>query len=271
MGVEIIMLFKPEIQEMIMETNSALRKIGLTDGEVRVYTALLDLGPSSSGPIVKESHISSSKVYPILDRLIAKGLVSHIKKAGTRIFQTTSPDKILELLDKKKQEIEKQKAEIRDIIPNLVKRQKSLLQKHEATVYEGYKGVKTYYRNLLKEMKKGDERLVFGARSGYPVAKGAQYFFQAYHRDWSKKGLRTKLIFNKDLKGSKSTKYFEQSPLTQVRYLSQVTLSSMGIQRDMVDMLVWTKETQLVFVIKSKEVARTFREYFDVLWKMARK
>ena len=54
-------------------------------------------------------------------------------------------------------------------------------------------------------------------------------------------------------------------------YLSQITLSSIAIQRDLVDMLVWTKEAQLVFVIKSREVARTFREYFGVLWRMARK
>ena len=256
-----------------METSKqadALRKMGLTEGEVKVYTALLDLGPSSSWPIIKESGVSSSKVYPILDRLITMGLVSYITKGSRRVFQTTSPMKILELLDKRKQEVEEQKQEIKDIIPNLVRRQKSLESRHEAAVYEGYKGVKTYYRSLLAGLKKGDERLVFGARSGYPVAKGAQYFFQSYHRDWAKKGLRTKLIFNRDLKGSRSTKYFEQSPLTQVRYLPQVTLSSIGIQKDTVDMLVWTKETQLVFVIKSKEVARTFREYFNVLWGMAK-
>ena len=57
----------------------------------------------------------------------------------------------------------------------------------------------------------------------------------------------------------------------RVRYLPQVTLSSIGIQQDMVDMLVLTKETQLAFVIKSREVARTFREYFNVLWGMAGK
>jgi sugar-specific transcriptional regulator TrmB len=248
----------------------ALRKIGLTEGEVKVYVALLDLGPSSSGPIIKESGVSSSKVYPILDRLISMGLASYITKASRRVFQTTSPSKIIEMLDKRKQEVEEQKQEIKDIIPNLVRRQKSLASSHEAAVYEGYKGVKTYYKSLLAELKKGDERLVFGARSGYPVAKGAQYFFQSYHRDWAKKGLRTKIIFNKDLKGSKSTRYFEKSPLTKVRYLSQVTLSSIGIQKDTVDMLVWTKEAQLVFVIKSREVARTFREYFNVLWRMAK-
>ena len=248
-----------------------MRKIGLTEGETRVYLALLDIGSSSSGRIVKESGISSSKVYPILDRLIAMGLVSYITSGGKKVFQTSPPAKILDMLEKREQEIESQKNEIENILPALMKRHKSREQRHEAMVYEGYKGVKAFYNSLLKELKKGDERLVFGARSGYPVAKGAQYFFQNYHRTWSNHGLRTKIIFNKDLKGNKSIEFYEKSKFTQVRYLPQVTLSSIGIQKDMIDILVWTKETVLVFVIKSREVAGTFRDYFNVLWKTARK
>jgi hypothetical protein len=34
-------------------------------------------------------------------------------------------------------------------------------------------------------------------------------------------------------------------------------------------MLIWTKETAILFVIKSREVAKTFRDYFEVLWKTA--
>ncbi len=252
-----------------MGVENSLKKIGLTGGEVKVYTSLLELGPSSSGPIIKQSGVSGSKVYPILDRLVFMGLVSHVKHGNKRIFQTTSPTKILELLEKKKEEIEKQKKEIRDIIPALLKKQKSLKSPHEAMIYEGYKGVKTYYKGLLENLKKGDERLVFGARPGYPIARGARYFFQNYHKKCVAKGIRTKIIFNKDIKGTKATKFFQDSKLTQVRYIPQVTLSSVGIQKDMVDMLIWTKETAMVFVIKSREVARTFKEYFGVLWRMA--
>ena len=123
--------------------------------------------------------------------------------------------------------------------------------------------------NFSDEFKRDAVRQI--TERGYPVAKGAQYFFQAYHRDWASKGLKTKIIFNRDLKGHKSTEYFEKQPNTVVRYLPQVTLSSIGIQKDNVDILIWTNETQLVFVIKSKEVARTFRDYFEMLWKMAKK
>lgn len=253
-----------------MQIDGTLRKIGLTEGEIRVYTSLLEIGQSSTGKIVKDARVSSSKVYPILDRLISMGLVSYIKMGNVKLFRTTSPRKLLEMLEKRNSEIEEQKKEINSILPALLLKEKKEKSSHEASVYEGYKGVKTYYNNLLKELKSGSERLVFGARSGYPIAKGAQYFFQSYHKKWIKKGLKTRLIFNEDLKKSKSVGFFSDSKLTTVRFLPQVTLSSIGIQSDTVDMLVWTKETVLVFVIRSKEVAKTFREYFEILWKSAK-
>ena len=134
--------------------NEALRKIGLTEGEVKVYTALLELGPSASGPIIKDSGVSSSKVYPILNRLISMGLVSYITRGSRRVFQTTSPTKIFELLEKRKAEIEEQKRGIEKILPALLKRHKSRAQKHEATIYEGYRGVRTFYNSLLNSLKK---------------------------------------------------------------------------------------------------------------------
>src|SRR5918996_6276567 len=55
-----------------------LRQLGLSSGEARVYISLLGLyAPSKVGLIVKESHVSYSKVYDVLRRLTEKGLVSH--------------------------------------------------------------------------------------------------------------------------------------------------------------------------------------------------
>ncbi|MBN2042922.1 MAG: hypothetical protein JW754_03895 [Candidatus Aenigmarchaeota archaeon] len=254
-----------------MEIDIALRRIGLTDGEIRVYSALFDLGETTTGRIVKNSGVSSSKVYPILDRLIGKGLVSYIRKGKIRHYKTTSPNKILEMLEKRKRKIEEQKEEISRILPLLIARENKKKSRNEASVYEGHKAVKTYYKNLLMESRKGDERLVFGARTGYPIAKGAQYFFQSFHNSCVKNGMKKKMIFNEDLRGKKSVEFFRHSPGTEVRFLPHVTISSIGVMRDGIDMLIWTKDTALLFVINSSEVARTFRNYFGILWKIARK
>jgi sugar-specific transcriptional regulator TrmB len=43
-----------------------LERIGLTIGEAKIYLALLDLAQSTTGPIVEESGVSTSKIYKIL-------------------------------------------------------------------------------------------------------------------------------------------------------------------------------------------------------------
>ena len=47
-----------------------LEEAGLTEGESKVYLALLELGTTKTGPLIKKARVSSSKVYKILDRVL---------------------------------------------------------------------------------------------------------------------------------------------------------------------------------------------------------
>ena len=62
------------------ELEELFQVFGLTQNEIKVYTALLHLKKGTKTPIVRESGVLSSKVYEILDRLIKKGLVSSFKE-----------------------------------------------------------------------------------------------------------------------------------------------------------------------------------------------
>ena len=55
------------------ESHNILRKIGLTESEIKVYLALIKLGVSSKGSLIKESKIAPSKIYEITDKLVVKG------------------------------------------------------------------------------------------------------------------------------------------------------------------------------------------------------
>ena len=59
---------------MVMDER-LLQDIGLTNGESKVYLALLNLGETKTGELAKKSQVSSSKIYKILDRLEKKGIV----------------------------------------------------------------------------------------------------------------------------------------------------------------------------------------------------
>ena len=63
-----------------------LEKFGLTEGESKVYLALLKIGKSTIGDIVKEANVSNSKVYDILDRLNKKGLIGIVTENNRKSF-----------------------------------------------------------------------------------------------------------------------------------------------------------------------------------------
>ena len=73
-----------------METKP-LEKIGLTKNEIKVYLYLLKSGVSTTGPIMKNLGLSSSRVYASLQELIKKGLVTYFIKTT----QKTIKQKIL--------------------------------------------------------------------------------------------------------------------------------------------------------------------------------
>ncbi len=63
-----------------------LTNLGLTQGEAKVYLAMIQNGPSRAGKIVEISGVSQSKVYNVLDRLILKGLANTTYKIISNTF-----------------------------------------------------------------------------------------------------------------------------------------------------------------------------------------
>ena len=86
-----------------------LNRLGLTDGEARVYLLLLKLGLAKVGAIVKDSTISYSKVYDVLQRLSMKGLVSQIIVENVKHFNAVEPYILHEYLQRKEEELNTQK------------------------------------------------------------------------------------------------------------------------------------------------------------------
>src|SRR3989344_1050934 len=102
-----------------------LEELGLTPGEVKVYLALVGLGETTTGPIVDESGVSISKVYPILNRLAKRGLASHIMKGKVKHFKAADPKRLLDYLAEKENTLKQQEEQLHKLIPKLEIRQSS--------------------------------------------------------------------------------------------------------------------------------------------------
>ena len=247
----------------------SLRELGLTEGEIKVYLALISLGESTSGPIVDESGVSISKVYTILDRLSRKGLVSHIVKRKTKYFKSADPNRLLTFLLEKEQGLRAQEENLKKLIPELELRQGSAFTTETAQVYDGLKGIQTARERTLQIMKKGDEMWIIGiARTPYDRLTP---YFTEYHKRRYDKGIKCNYIYNEYARkpfGEESAKY----PLSEVKYMPEelITHAWMEIYADTVTIGI-NKGKSFSVVIQNQEVANSFKIYAKMLWILGRK
>jgi HTH-type transcriptional regulator, sugar sensing transcriptional regulator len=250
----------------IMNTK-LLEQIGLTQGETKVYLTLIKLGETKTGPLAREAEVSSSKVYKILDRLIKKGLAGHVIKGKIKYFSALEPKRILEYMDKREQEEKEKKELIKKLIPELELSQKSAKQP-EAVVYNGVKGVTNFFRNILDELNKGEEYYVIGATYGENIP-GIREFFHNYHKERSSKGIKVKMLANYETKGNieKTTQ-----KIADIKYLPSHFTSNMQITfyKNKAFIAIWS-ENPTGFLMENIEAVKSFKSYFETLWKIAKK
>lgn len=246
-----------------------LQNIGLTDGEIRVYLALIELGPSTSGPITDKSKVSSSKIYNILERLMQKGLVSYIVKEKTRHYQAEDPIKIKEYVIRKEDEIKQQKEEIDKLIPTIQLKKKLERNKSEVQVYKGFKGIQAITGHIYSNLNRGDIWYNIGVPS---------YQDEKYHNYWHKDhlrrikaGIKCKMLFNpktpkETLKQRNTYKYCD------ARYMPiPVETPSWILIYKFVTVIILPGNEPIAIEINNKEIADSFMQYFYAFWKLSKK
>lgn len=243
-----------------MNISEALRKIGLTQGEIEVYSALLELGLTTTGNITKKAGISSSKVYEVLQRLIKKGLVSYVIQNGTNHYSATSAERLTDFLEDKKTEISEAQEEIKKLIPALELKRKEHITA-EAIIYRGKNGALVALNEVLEAGKKGFEVVGFGTED-YPTYFPAQ--IEEFVKQSKKYKIKSRLIFAEGFKSPNTT--------ANIRYISKeyiipVRTMIYGNKVAIVDF----KEPMTTIIIEKSEIAKSYMEHFNLLWNIAKK
>jgi len=96
-----------------------LRKIGLTESEIKVFQALSKVGSAPVSDLVQKTHLHRTNLYDILERLREKGIISSITKNNVKYFSILEPKNLLNLLEKQKKELTSTETEILELIKNI--------------------------------------------------------------------------------------------------------------------------------------------------------
>jgi sugar-specific transcriptional regulator TrmB len=235
-----------------------LEDIGLTNAEIKVYLALLELGTATAGPILEKSGLQNSVVHMTINKLIEKGFVTFIKQGKRKEYQATDPKNIVEFINQKKERFE-------EILPELLIKQQTAKQKPEIVAFRGIKGIKELLMELLDAG--GKEHHTFG--STVKSLMLGEAWWVRYHKLRSQRGIHAKLLFNKSLASWKAeTRY----PKAQVRYTKAgfEPLTETIIRNDKVGIIVWT-EKPLGTLIHQKEAATSYDKFFEMMWNSGKK
>lgn len=238
-------------------TEQVLEDIGLTTNDIKVYLALLDLGSSLAGQITKKSQINRTCCYDALERLMDKGLVTYIIRANRKYFQAVNPSRLMELLREKEENVSK-------ILPMLEKRFSFAEEKQEASLYKGKQGMKSVAEDVLRTRPK--EVFIFGAEGNF--VEIMKHYAMQWHKKRKKLGIKMNIIYNEALRQKRSERTF---PLFKMRFISKEydMPATTWLYGDKVTIIVWS-EPIIVTVIKSKEIFKSYYNFFDILWKIAK-
>jgi sugar-specific transcriptional regulator TrmB len=246
-----------------------LKQLGLTDGEAKAYEALVGLGPSTVGPIVKRSGIAYSNIYEVLQRLAEKGLVTHITREDTKVFSAVPPHRLQEYLEKREEEIARSKMVLDGILPALNNLQAAERGRADAEVFLGSRGLRTAYDLLYDEMACGAECLYFNEFNPAYAERMIVFYAKEWPRMRKLKITARGILHVRD----KNTIFDKKLPSflkKHERYIAFPVPGNIDIVKDKILITSWEGEP-VGILIHSQQVAQNFRDYFEAVWKMAKK
>jgi len=233
-----------------------LEKAGLSPNESKCYISLLKLGATSVNEISRASGIHRVSVYDALRGLREKGLISQITKANKLLFEAGTPERILELIKEKENSLN----EARNIVPELLSEFKSAKDKEYIYSFKGISGIKTV---LFEMLNSKTEVLDFGAE--HKIKEFLPYDYKKWDDERVKRKLKMRIVANIKIKPTTLR-------LTDIKYIPSEFTSSVStyIYDGKVALIMWV-ENPLATVIEHPSVYQSYKNYFDLLWKIAKK
>ncbi len=244
-----------------------LEQIGLTKQEALVYETLLNKGSLTATQLDKKTpgKIKRSNVYNILDSLIKKGLVEFKKTKKTTLFIAESPDNLLNLIDKKEEEIAKIKNEAQVALPQLKSLFDFASKRPGVRIFSGEEGIKKIYLDTLTS-----ETPIYALLSISPVKPSIyQWLIQTYVKKRVQQKIKAYVIATNEKRNIVYKKHDEQ--FLRETHLIPKKKMPFSMEIDIYDSnkvaFISYKEDELIgIIIESKNVYQTMRAIFETIW-----
>ena len=128
--------------------------------------------------------------------------------------------------------------------------------------------MKTANEDIINSLKKGEEWLSMGLTE---QPESWEIYFNKRQEYRAKKGIIHKQLVNE--KYTSVYKFRNKLSNTEVRFMPKELEmpTSIEIYKDKVSIFILSSDNPMVIMIENKSVSNSFRKYFEILWKQAKR
>jgi len=248
-----------------MSIELELQKIGLSEKEAKVYLAALELGQASVQNIALKAGVNRATTYTILESLIEKGLCSTYEEGKKTFFIASSPEYLLSLFEIKKKEIEENKGNFSQLLPELHSIHNRQKDKPVIKFFEGKQGILNCIDEFMRVSGNKDEpsRMLYNKDLLERIFSEPER--EQYRQFRLKKKVRTKVLYNYVAGELRSTPDGTRVKVGEKEFPFNSDIAFYG---DYIRLASLGKKLSAV-LIKDREIAGTLKSLFDLAWEAA--
>ena len=229
---------------------------GFSKHDSLVYLSLLHIGKSPLVRISKVSKVKRTTVYLSIDNLLRAGLIKQIVIKNKKVYEAESPIKIVKILEKRKQDFEKN-------IPDLLKIFNKSSEGSKVSSYFGKEEIRHIYLRIQDEAKWA--KTIFSVSGFLKVFPWSE--IEEYSTNFTKRGVDLKTLLSDEAESKRLIKLgngLKLSPkykLLPKDYKESINLSIWGNC-----VAIVSYENLFGVIIENKEIQKFFENQFDTLW-----
>ena len=242
-----------------MESVQALRQLGLSEKEARVYLALLQLGRSTAYSVAVLAGIKRPTTYLILDDLTKSGFAVAIPSSVKKLYEAKPPEEVFATAKERMKLAE-------SALPNIQSLTRKKQGKTQTLFFEGLGGLEQALKYRMHDLS-GQEAIGFYAASTDAPPESLKLVM-----DWAenckRQNIKIRGFIPKKYLSSRFSKQDKTSlrtfkPLPNEAYSSRVSLDTID---DMVRFIDTVSPIPQATIIESAEAAKALRQVFNRLW-----
>lgn len=241
----------------LLENNEVelMQTLGLSEAELAVYLATLELGQAQIQEISRKSGVKRTSIYNFIDNLLGWQLLSEIKKGKRKLYSAANPSHLLQMQKSRVVSMER-------LIPELLAINNSAHKKPKVSFHEGTVGVQEVYGTMLR-----DKQTIYAWEDLDRMLPALPDFFKRYPVERSALNIPLRSIMRdtplaREFVKKNNVKYSRDS-----RFINSEEFGTdIEIFGNKVAMFSFRKDFPFAVLIEDAGIAKTLKIAWQELW-----